>query len=222
MAGKTEQTPSESTPDGALRVVTPPEDGAPLFGPEEIKRIWREHRRWVAAILLAHKPREVEVDDLLQVVAMSVVRKIGALRDPGAVKPWLRTVAINAARASGREVQRKRRHLRLVRERDTDRDAGVESSGEGATRREEAERLMALTRTLPEGYREPLLMRCVRGMSYKQIGAVLDLPETTIETRIARGRRMLRELAAQQERGRAETAAGNPEAPARRLAGAGA
>jgi RNA polymerase sigma-70 factor (ECF subfamily) len=54
---------------------------------------------------------------------------------------------------------------------------------------------MALARTLPEGYREPLLMRCVRGMSYKQIGAVLDLPETTIETRIARGRRMLRELA---------------------------
>jgi hypothetical protein len=50
-------------------VVTPPEDGAPLFGPDEIRRIWREHRRWVAAILLAHKPREVEVDDLLQVVA---------------------------------------------------------------------------------------------------------------------------------------------------------
>ncbi len=48
---------------------------------------------------------------------------------------------------------------------------------------------------LPEGYRERLLMRCARGMGYKQIGAILDLPETTIETRIARGRRMLRELA---------------------------
>jgi DNA-directed RNA polymerase specialized sigma24 family protein len=42
-------------------------------------------------------------------------------------------------------------------------------------------------------------MRCVRGMSYKQIGAVLDLPETTIETRIARGRRMLRELASKSD-----------------------
>jgi RNA polymerase sigma-70 factor (ECF subfamily) len=218
MAGKTEQTPSESPGDGRLRVVTPPEDGAPLFGPDEIRRIWREHRRWVAAILLAHKPREIEVDDLLQVVAMSVVRKIGSLRDPAAVKPWLRTVAINAARASGREVQRKRRHLRLVREREIE----GEPTGDGATRREEAQRLMALARTLPEGYREPLLMRCVRGMSYKQIGAVLDLPETTIETRIARGRRMLRELASQRDTSRAETAAGNPEAPARRPAAAGA
>ena len=30
-------------------------------------------------------------------------------------------------------------------------------------------------------------------MSYKQIAEVLSLPETTVETRIARGRRMLRE-----------------------------
>ena len=55
---------------------------------------------------------------------------------------------------------------------------------------------MELARELPEGYREPLLMRCARGMSYTQIGAVLGLPETTVETRIARGRRMLRDLVA--------------------------
>ena len=64
---------------------------------------------------------------------------------------------------------------------------------------DQAKRLMDLARTLPEGYREPLLMRCVRGMSYRQIGEVLDLPETTIETRIARGRRMLRALVEQED-----------------------
>jgi DNA-directed RNA polymerase specialized sigma24 family protein len=32
-------------------------------------------------------------------------------------------------------------------------------------------------------------------MSYREIGQVLGLPETTIETRIARARRMLREAA---------------------------
>jgi predicted RNA polymerase sigma factor len=35
----------------------------------------------------------------------------------------------------------------------------------------------------------------VQGMSYREIGRVLGLPETTIETRIARARRMLRERA---------------------------
>lgn len=193
MAGMTEQSPS----DGVAGAGAPQGVDAPLFGPDEIRRIWREHRRWIAAILLAHKPREVEVEDLLQVVAIAVVRKIGELRDPGAVRPWLRTVAINAARAAGRDVKRTRKHLRLVRDRSAEpaSGGGADPTGECSSRREEAEQLMALARTLPEGYREPLLMRCVRGMSYKQISAVLDLPETTIETRIARGRRMLRELA---------------------------
>lgn len=54
---------------------------------------------------------------------------------------------------------------------------------------------MTLAMQLPDGYREPLLMKAVQGMSYREIGEVLGLPETTVETRIARGRRMLRELA---------------------------
>ncbi|HHN77058.1 MAG TPA: sigma-70 family RNA polymerase sigma factor [Phycisphaerales bacterium] len=191
----------EQSPAGAgsenpgLSVVKPPSAGA--IGADEIRRIWRENRRWIAAILLAHKPREADVEDLLQVVAVAVVRKIGELRDPAALRPWLRTIAINAARASGRDVSRARRHLRLIREQ-TPRRPQNESCDGIAERGDEARRLMDLARTLPEGYREPLLLRCVRGMSYRQIGAVLDLPETTVETRIARGRRMLRELAAQE------------------------
>ncbi len=52
---------------------------------------------------------------------------------------------------------------------------------------------MELTSELTDGYREPLILRCVRGMSYRQIAQAMDLPETTIETRISRGRRMLRD-----------------------------
>ncbi len=166
------------------------------FGADEVRRIWRENRRWIAAILIAHKPRETDVEDLLQIVAVAVVRKIGELRDPSALRPWLRTVAINAARASGREVSRSHRRLSVMRTHAADTVSDDSAASDGIVERgDEARRLMELARTLPEGYREPLLLRCVRGMSYRQIGAVLDLPETTIETRIARGRRMLRELA---------------------------
>ena len=69
---------------------------------DAMRRLWQDHRRWVAAILLAHKPREVDLEDLLQDIAMTFVRTIGELRDESAFKPWLRTVSSNAARASGR------------------------------------------------------------------------------------------------------------------------
>lgn len=166
--------------------------------PPDPQRVWAEHRRWVAAILLAHKPREADLDDLLQLVAASVVRKIGDLRDPGAIKPWLRTVAINQARLAGREKQRRSRGMSMAREvaRRESQDRGPAVSIEAdASLSEEARRLMELARSMPEGYREPLLLRCARGMSYKQISAITGLPESTIETRIARGRRMLREMA---------------------------
>lgn len=175
---------------------------------EALRRLWNQHRRWVAAVLMAHMPRSgwggiggPELDDLLQEVAVTVVSKISSLRDEAAFKPWLRAVAMSIAKTSGRRTKvRKEGWLKLVSFTGKDRgddgddsDAGP-SSARGQTLAE-GRRLMDLASELPDGYREPLLLKCVQGMSYKQIGEVMGLPDTTIETRIARARRMLRERA---------------------------
>lgn len=165
--------------------------------PEAIRQVWETHRRWIAAVLLAHKPREVDLEDLLQDVAMIVVSRIREVRDPDALRGWLRTVAINTARAAGR-TQTRRRSRRAPRSV-TLTNAPAPTNPLDLGQREHAQRTLALAADLPDGYREPLLLRCVQGMSYRAIGRVMDLPETTVETRIARGRRMLRELIAQRE-----------------------
>lgn len=176
-----------------------------------VRAVWGRHRRWVAAILLAHKPRESELDDLLQEVAVTLVSKVHELRDEAAIRPWLRSVALNVARAAGRRTSRERARRSRAEPPHTG-TGGSGSMGDGVSPdtpvqvREEGERLLDLARELPDGYREPLLMRCVRDMSYREIASVLELPETTIETRIARGRRMLRErLADLDARARRET-----------------
>lgn len=180
---------------------------AAIAGDRDAQRaLWQEHRSWVAAILLAHKPREADLEDLLQTVAMTMVRSIASVRDEASVRPWLRTVAINAARAAGRR-QKVERAARLTL------TSRAEAIAEDVREDGEAERVLDLARQLPDGYREPLLLRCVKGMGYREIAAVLDLPETTIETRIARGRRMLRELAREREQAGAAVVA-------RRLEGA--
>lgn len=171
---------------------------------DALREVWQQHRRWVAGVLLAHKPRDVDLEDLLQDVALSLVKRIGDLRDPAAVRPWLRQIAINAARASGRREQVRRPERRGLRLASADAsgtpylDPAAPSTASSITSEghEEGARLLSLARQLPEGYAEPLILRCVRGMSYREIGRVLDLPETTVETRIARARRMVRELVA--------------------------
>jgi len=162
--------------------------------------LWTSVRRWVATILLAHKPNETDLDDLLQVVAMQLCRNMSDLRDAKAFKSWLRTVAINAAREEGRKTTRRKRSMLRFVGMDQQHKSTPASAVERVEDSDESNRVYLAAKSLPIGYREPVLLRCTRSMSYQQIGELLDLPVTTIETRIARGRRMLREILAQQEK----------------------
>lgn len=44
---------------------------------------------------------------------------------------------------------------------------------------------------LPEQFRIPILLKYIEGLSYKEISQQMDLPVSTIETRLYRGRQML-------------------------------
>ncbi len=164
---------------------------------QALRAIWAANRRWVAAVIIAHKPKNADTDDLLQEVAATLVSKVHTLTSPGSLGPWLRTIAVNAARLAGRKAA-----LSLAAQPVLSEQAGVRQhiadvqSLELAAERDEAQRVYRYACELPEDYREPLLLRCVQDLSYRQIAQILELPETTIETRIARARRMVRERVA--------------------------
>jgi RNA polymerase sigma-70 factor (ECF subfamily) len=167
--------------------------GAGAADADSIRAVWHAHRRWVAAIVLAHMPRGAELEDLLQEVAMRLVRHIGSLKDPSAIRPWLRTTAINVAITAGRRHKVRKRFIpRLIGEHE-EIEASPLGGEDAAAAREEGRRAMELAQQLPMEYREPMLLRAVRGMSYRQIADVLGVPVTTVETRLVRARRMLRE-----------------------------
>lgn len=159
---------------------------------DELLALWSTHRRWVAAIVLAYKPWWTDADDVLQEVALAVVRKGHTVRDAQAFKGWLRTVAINAARLAARTSDPP-----VAAPETAGRARPAPSSAPAQTVIEDdaGRRITRLAAQLPDGYREPLLLKAVDNLSYRQIGKLMNLPETTIETRIARARKMLRELA---------------------------
>lgn len=170
---------------------------------DALREVWERHRRWVAAILLAHKPRDADVEDLLQDVAVMLVSKVSDVREAGAFKPWLRAVTLSVALAKGRRsTVRRNGFLRVVDgwlgRPSQEKGGGDDGAGtKYAAVSQEAKRLLELARSLPEGYGEPLILKAVQGMSYREIGRVMGLPESTVETRIVRARRMLRERAMQ-------------------------
>lgn len=179
-----------------------------------LQALWQEHRRWVAAVLLAYKPKHEDLEDLLQEVAMTLVSKISTIRDETNIRAWLRAVAINAARASARS-GKSRPRLSLT---------SLESDQPGSSPRcfctrsaqtepdEESQRVVDLATQLPEAYREPLILKAVHGMRSRQISLILGIPEATVDTRVSRARKMLRELLhGPAEAGRARAASGGAD-----------
>jgi RNA polymerase sigma-70 factor (ECF subfamily) len=161
--------------------------------PSPLTEVWCECRRWLAAILYAYKPREVDLEDLMQDVAMKLIEhghhmvKPG---DPAAIRPWLRTVAINTARSAGRKVRTRNRAGSDLETDAMARQAGATPDGEDA--RDRGRRALEVARSLPPAYREALLLN-LRGLSQRQIAHVLEVPVTTVETRLIRARRMVRD-----------------------------
>ncbi len=163
---------------------------------EALRALWEENRRWIAAVLLAHKPRFEDLEDLLQEVAVTFVSKISTLREETNLRAWLRTIAINAARAAGRSGKYRQTGDLPSELPDVNGNGGADA-GDGVEKHlalgEHARRMLDRVQGLPEGYREPLLLRAMRGMRSRQIGELLGIPPATVDTRIARARKMLRQ-----------------------------
>ncbi|HEX9794625.1 MAG TPA: sigma-70 family RNA polymerase sigma factor [Planctomycetota bacterium] len=167
--------------------------------PEAVAALWRLHRPWVAAVLLARMPQGAELDDLLQEVATTLVARISDLREPERFEPWLRAVALNAALTAGRRERTRGRARSLATGDAETADPSATTASDLAETRERTDRVLQAARGLPAEYREPLLLRAVNGASQSSIARQLGVTEAAVEARLARARRLLREQLARIE-----------------------
>lgn len=157
-----------------------------------LEEVWTANRRWIAAVLAGHAPASADLEDLLQEVAATLLSKCRNIRDSASLRGWLRAVAVNAARMSARKraTDSRAREGFAQTMRASDRAETTRASVDG----HESEELRWALARIPAQYAEPLLLQATQGLSQRQIAMLLDVPETTVETRLARGRRMLRNL----------------------------
>ena len=141
-------------------------------------RLYDLYAPLVHGILLARVPR-VEVDDLVQDIFLHAFRKLHTLRDAAAFGPWIAMIARNRA------VDFHRRSRETV-------EINEELCGTEAQDSRAAE-ILELIRSLPEAYRETLVLRLVEGMTGPEIAVRTGLTAASVRVNLHRGMKLLRE-----------------------------
>lgn len=157
-------------------------------------RLVREHAGWVRSVIYGVTGRADSVDDIAQQVWARVWESLGTLEDPRRLRAWLGAIARNTAI----DASVKQRRWRDLAGRLDDKVETPARSGKSpfavAVGNEVQQILLRGVRSLPALYREPFVLRHLEDWSYAEIGEVLSLPVETVETRLVRARRLLREL----------------------------
>jgi RNA polymerase sigma-70 factor (ECF subfamily) len=147
-------------------------------------RLYDQYARLVHGILLARAPRS-EVDDLVQDVFLLALRRLKTLRDQEAFGPWIAAIARNRATDYFR-----RTSIFAAISRNP---SGDERAGASDTQLANATAALRAIRSLPDAYRETLILRLVEGMTGPEIAARSGLTPGSVRVNLCRGMQLLRE-----------------------------
>lgn len=135
-----------------------------------------------------------EAEDILQAGFVKVFTQLSSFRGEGSFEGWVRRVMVNTA------IEAYRKNTRLLRIADMAEADGAFQQGYVIDELE-YEDLLAIIRTLPEGYRVIFNMYVIEGYSHKEIAETLHISEGTSKSQLSRARSWLKEKIKQMEGG---------------------
>jgi RNA polymerase sigma-70 factor, ECF subfamily len=144
---------------------------------DRFARLYEMYAPMVHGILLARVPRG-EVDDLVQDIFLHALRKLNTLRQANAFGAWIAMIARNRAM----DFYRSSRKTVEV----TEQVAVAKSPNRTA------KEILDMIRSLPEAYRETLVLRFVEGMTGPEIAARTGLTASSVRVNLHRGLKLLR------------------------------
>jgi RNA polymerase sigma-70 factor, ECF subfamily len=146
---------------------------------EAFAQLYQRFTRMVHGIVLARIDR-TDVDDVVQDVFLTALERLSDLREPAAFGGWLATIARHRAADHGRRA--------LVTTALVDDAASTRDSD-----RLEALAILEVVRSLPDAYRETLMLRLVEGMTGAEIAERTGLTAASVRVNLYRGMKLLRE-----------------------------
>lgn len=162
-----------------------------------------EKSLYLAAFSILQNQQDAE--DAAQETVLKALKNLGNFRAESKFSTWLISIAINEARA-------RLRHARVLKFESVDEPAQDDEGGfvpalirdwrevplQALERKELRDLLQKAIASLPEMYREVLLLRDVEEMNIADTAAALGVSEGVVKTRLLRARLMMQKILAPQ------------------------
>ncbi len=154
----------------------------------------RRTSRLIYAHLLLELGDTHRAEDLTQETYLNAYRAIGQMTDAAGFRAWLLKIAhsvlVDHLRRTGRK-KRAGKHAAPEMLEQVPDDASVDPAAQSELSEARA-RALELLRTLPEEYRQPLMLRYLGGADYETIGKQLGLTSGSLRGLLSRGLALLR------------------------------
>jgi RNA polymerase sigma-70 factor (ECF subfamily) len=156
-------------------------------------QLYDRYARMVHGLLLARVPYGA-VDDLVQDVFLQALGRLRSLRDAASFGAWIAAIARNRAHDYHR---RSRGGVELKDDLCATDDVGGRAAATRSAAHpapdSEAAMALAAIRSLPEAYRETLILRLVEGMTGPEIAARTGLTPGSVRVNLHRGMQLLKQ-----------------------------
>lgn len=164
-----------------------------LRGEETAQKVLiRQHSRLVAHMVGRVVKQDEDREEICQDVFLRVFEKLPEFTFQSKLSTWVATIAYRYAI----------NHLRKQRmtfeefpedERWSERFIEKDDPGQRLDAKDEEEHVLRFVGELPVQYRSVLTLYHLDGMSYAEIGAVMEMPEGTVKNYLFRARNLLKE-----------------------------
>lgn len=151
--------------------------------------LYSRYARMVHGILLCRVPRSA-VEDLVQDVFLQALPRLASLRDTARFPGWLAAIARNRAM----DFHRQSHPHDEFNEEFPEADSNPHPPNRPTPHTNmEAQAVLNAILSLPEAYREPLILRLVEGMTGPEIASRTGLTHGSVRVNLHRGMQQLRE-----------------------------
>lgn len=162
--------------------------------PEAFNILVRRWERQVYSLALRMLNRDEEARDICQETFLSAFRNLNKFRGDAKFSSWIYRIALNCCHSRLR--QRSNIDVSLEQQQEEkgfEPSTSMESISEGMEREEIAAMVQRALAGLPPEMRQVIVMKEYQGMKFHEIAEVLNIPISTVKTRVYTGLNQLKQ-----------------------------